>query len=651
MQGLALRGIYPYQYDSTVLCDEDKWVYLNHVSDYITTCDEVTVNYDSEVSTGLIIDFDPSTYIGYEQPIFIVDVSVEDSSCSLYTFTIDFSIADVSISPTDASITYDTSTFVIDGSVVNWRDIYDCSIIDSSISNSNIYDSSIYFSLVGSSYILSNIISDSSVSNSGIVNTPIVNSYVNPSQIENSDVSTSVIKDTLLNDSRIFGSLIQDSSFKGTLVTSTAPLPTGELVYYSFDNSIGDATKEPSAWVPTFVNGVDGSALQFDSSGYLQTSYTNPESFTVAFWYKDEGQTTQNVVFGMSGVGGFSSNEKVRIAVNSAGEIYPIITTAGVPTIGMATLINDASFHFIVLSYDQAGKTYFYVDDVDTDVWDSSFGSLNLNSTSFNTIGAEYGEDSQDAISGVVDEFILFDRVLTNYERRGLKQIGGGVNDASIVGSYASDSSLNNLYLNQSYVKESVLIDVDIVGSKVYESNIVSSTITDSSILGDPSTKTISGSTINDSWVINYIINSGTGYNSYFRNTSVAYIDASSSIFDDASLWSSSITRSDLLCSEVKDSSVLSSYVANSDVSKGELQDSSVYGSLLIDVSIANSKLQDTSIYESNLSLVKTENAAIGQSVAVDSQFSDTKFGETTISDSSIVNDSILNNSTICSSS
>lgn len=366
MQGIILRGIYPSEYNDIILCDEDKWFYLNHVSDYVTTCDPMDVSYNTDVSVGLIIEFDSSIFIG-TQPNVSLDVSLNDASCYIYT-------ADTSISITDASTTYNTSTYIIDSSTVTWRNIFDCSISDSSISDSNIYDSSIFGSFINDSYILGIIISDS-----------------------------------------------------------------------------------------------------------------------------------------------------------------------------------------------------------------------------------------------------------------------------SITGTYVSDSSsLNNLYINQSNLQNSTIVDA---------STIASSTILQSVIVGESSSRIISAPTLSDSSIINYIINSGTAINSYFKSSSISNIDSSTSIFDDSSIWNSEIYLSEILCSIIKDSSISQSFIANSDVSGGDILDVSVYDSMLIDTSIYQGQFQDSSIYESIISKIETNNISITDSNIRNSILGNTIFSGTTINDVSIINDSIINNDSSISNS
>lgn len=160
MQGIALKGIY-----TSDVYDEDRWIYLNHVSDYLVTCDPINVNYDSEVSTGIAIYYDLSTYLGVYPSFSIGDVSALDSSGLIIT--------------------------------------------DSSIKDSTLYDSSIYTSFIDNTILYTSYIENSYVGNSLLVESPIVGSSIITSTIDNNDVS---INNSTIWDSSIYNGEIYDSS-------------------------------------------------------------------------------------------------------------------------------------------------------------------------------------------------------------------------------------------------------------------------------------------------------------------------------------------------------------------------------------------------------------------------------------------------------
>ncbi len=189
MQGIALKGIYPIDSD---IMEEDKWVYLNHVSDYVITYDQVSVNYDSDVSVGSIIEYDLSTYLGVYPVISMGDVSI--------------------------------SGMTIDSCILSDTSIKNSIITDSSIVNSFVLDSSVY-----TSYL-----EDISIGNSLIVECPIVNSRIITSIINNPDIS---INQSVIWDTSIYSGVIYDSSIFRTYLEDVSLLGC-TLYNCSYDASV-----------------------------------------------------------------------------------------------------------------------------------------------------------------------------------------------------------------------------------------------------------------------------------------------------------------------------------------------------------------------------------------------------------------------------
>ena len=245
MQGIILRGIYPDKDDS------NKWVYLNHVSDFITTYNQISINYDTDVSTNIVFQFDPSTFIvpdvSFNPDPSYIDVSInnqtlseiltddcifEDCSLSDSMFTdsefissqiSDSSIASNSIINDDSSILnsllvnawvnglrllvhQDPSTLVktyeynIDDNSLDSLgrvNIYDSSIWDSSINNAAIYDCSIYNSYLKDSSLIGCTLYNSVIdSSTTLVNTIdfLVDASIGCQYEINSDASIFYIK-------------------------------------------------------------------------------------------------------------------------------------------------------------------------------------------------------------------------------------------------------------------------------------------------------------------------------------------------------------------------------------------------------------------------------------------------------------------------
>jgi len=229
MQGIILKGTFPI---SNNIAEEDKWLYLNHVTDYITIYNPINAIYNSDVSTELIIRFDSSTIIGTKYPI------------------------DISINTTDASL--DVSTEIIDSSIINWINATNVIITNSTINNSNIYDSSINDSSINDSYINDcsienifgdnvtfedNVIRDSSVTSGTFLNDILIDNSINISFISGAILEQTVIVDSSItgasvinNKSIIIDSYIEDS-WTNAYVLLVNP-STGYKIYVTEDDSL-----------------------------------------------------------------------------------------------------------------------------------------------------------------------------------------------------------------------------------------------------------------------------------------------------------------------------------------------------------------------------------------------------------------------------
>jgi hypothetical protein len=229
MQGVILKGTFP---TNDNISEEDKWLYLNHVSNYITVYDPVTTIYNSDVSTELIIYFDSSTILGTKYPI------------------------DISIGETDASLDVSTGTF--DSSILDWVNATNVIITNSIISNSNVYDSSINDSSINNSYITdcsveniignvvmfeNNVIWDSSVASGVFLNNVLIDNSINISVVSGTILEQTVISDSSItgasvinNKSIVLNSYIEDS-WTNAYVLLVNP-STGYKIYVTEDDSL-----------------------------------------------------------------------------------------------------------------------------------------------------------------------------------------------------------------------------------------------------------------------------------------------------------------------------------------------------------------------------------------------------------------------------
>ncbi len=227
MQGIALKGIYP---DLDTVYDEDRWFYLNHISDYAVVYDPINVSYDSEVSTGLNILYDPSTFIG-----------------TVPTITVDLSL-------------YDVSTLDSSGLVIADSSLLDSLLYDSSITNSFILDSSVYDSYIGGSVIetvvtsgtvlFQDLVGNVVFSECKITDSSITNSIIN----NLSDVSISLITNSWTN---IYKQLVYtDPSGNQTFEYATDASLLRVNVYEStiWDSSLYNTSVYDSSVYRSYIN-------------------------------------------------------------------------------------------------------------------------------------------------------------------------------------------------------------------------------------------------------------------------------------------------------------------------------------------------------------------------------------------------------------
>jgi hypothetical protein len=217
MQGIILKSIYPDENES----ESDKWVYVNHVSDYVVMYDASLVNDATDVSTSLIVSFGNS----FVEP----------------------------------SISFDASTFdaSIYGEIISNELGQDCYYEDCSISNSMFY-----LSKYVNSYVTDSSIANDSIINNGaiVANTLLTNVWTNTLRllvyqdpctgskmyeysmeddslsslsnvnIEESTIWDSSINKTTITDCSIYNSYIQDSSLIGcTAYNCTFDLSTNSI--------------------------------------------------------------------------------------------------------------------------------------------------------------------------------------------------------------------------------------------------------------------------------------------------------------------------------------------------------------------------------------------------------------------------------------
>lgn len=469
MQGIVLRGMFPYDE-----CEEDKWFYVNHVTDYVTTYEPIDINsYVSDVSSFLQIGFDPSTTFGCGiiKPILNYDIFIDDVSIS-------YTLPDVSFGVIDASIDVSTG-IIIDGSIVSWRNIYEASIGDSSIFNSNIFDSSAYSSILNTTFILGQFINDSSIINSGINATNILSSSISNSQFLNCDVSSSFIENTLFENSNVYTSNIYDSSLK----ESTVRLSTLEEVYVTDASLISiDGSNNTFNNILIRTSKIESSDLL--SCEIADTSiwfcYTNDSSFG----YVDiKDSSIINAIIKNSVIGGIDVSLGIDKVFIMDSSVYSSIFYDSISEnveIGQSTIYNLETVETFI------GQST---------VNDSSITKGSIINNASNILNS-YIEDSWtntyrlvvyvDPSTGAKTyQYVTEDDTLP---------IDTSLSTVTITNSEIWDSSINNAILNDCSIYNSYLEDVSLNGCTIYNSDIdpslyVSTLGSNRIILADPSVK------------------------------------------------------------------------------------------------------------------------------------------------------------------
>jgi uncharacterized protein YjbI with pentapeptide repeats len=386
MQGLALKGIYPAGYN-----DSDYWIYLNHVSDYMTFCDPISVFYDSDVSANLSIVYDSSVFIG-NKPVSI------NASCGIY----DVSVGSVYL--VDGSLLLDSS--IIFNTTLTDYNLIDCSINNSIIINSYISGflisdssligisldtNSVINSLIEDSSILNSIISDSSIYNSNSQGGVWTDVSIFSSKIFDTDLASSYISETLLQgDVSFYGTLsssfIKDSSVKNYIINNCIINQS-----YLFDSSIvgGDSSlniyDNTAIWnsIISFstllCSEIEDSSL--NESGISNTSFENSSILDSSIY---NGSIINN-----------DSSIANSLLMNSWVNIFKLLIS---PSIGYE-YTTDSSFSNVVIS--------------NTDIWDSSINKAIIYDSSI------YNSWIQDSsLIGCTTYNCLFDDLTTSVNTR-----------------------------------------------------------------------------------------------------------------------------------------------------------------------------------------------------------------------------------------
>jgi hypothetical protein len=216
-------------------------------------------------------------------------------------------------------------------------------------------------------------------------------------------------------------------------------LLNGLKVYYKLGDltdSSGNSLTLTNHGGVTFTAGKVGSAANFISASSQYLSHANATpfqmgtgDFSYAFWVKfsitnvrsimDYGQTGNSPGYAVDciNIGGSSASFQVSVSDGSR-QNYPFINTTHA--------WNDGNWHLLVVTCSRTGNMVAYVDNQVEGLVSTSgaTGSVNSNNGWGFSVGGNYG--GQNPVDGSMDEFGLWNRVLTSTEITHLWNGGAG---------------------------------------------------------------------------------------------------------------------------------------------------------------------------------------------------------------------------------
>lgn len=193
--------------------------------------------------------------------------------------------------------------------------------------------------------------------------------------------------------------------------------------FWPFDDDFDDEVADPADLVATGVvehrngAGIIGSAARFSGNGWLSSanpsklSYGPGQDFSLCVWVMVTPLFTTGLVVGkISSVTG----QGYGIYIDKVGqEFRPSLVINGpvnAEFVQYETNLNDAQWHHLVVTFDRDGYARLYVDGVEVASVDiSTTANVDFNTEDFYVGGNTSGE----YFTGILDEVIAFDRVLT----------------------------------------------------------------------------------------------------------------------------------------------------------------------------------------------------------------------------------------------
>lgn len=193
--------------------------------------------------------------------------------------------------------------------------------------------------------------------------------------------------------------------------------------FWPFDDDYEDDAPTPADLVAVGTvehlpaSGIIGGCVRFNANGYLSTpnpaklSYAAGQDFSLCAWVTVTPLFTRGLVAGKIDA---LSGQGYGIFIEKVGQYYvPVVVINGpINQVVYTSSVNlqDGLQHYLVATFDRDGNGTLYVDGVLEHVFDvSSTANVDFTTEDF-CIGGSAGGN---LITGLVDEVIVFDRVLT----------------------------------------------------------------------------------------------------------------------------------------------------------------------------------------------------------------------------------------------
>lgn len=228
---------------------------------------------------------------------------------------------------------------------------------------------------------------------------------------------------------------------------------TGLLAYYTFEeasgtienksqsgDSVGTAGDGTVTGATYGATGILGDCLSYDGTndkctfGSTLSTFNNFQSstakFTIIMWLKPTSTANNDIILDQSNFTSANKGASMRFEGTSGAMLFSVFNTNNtICSTGLTTLTAGAgSWHMIAVTYDYSlgsANLKFSVDDSTRETDDTINAGTDSNPSGNLTIGEAYaGNDNP--YDGLIDEFSIWNRVLTDAEITTLYNSGSG---------------------------------------------------------------------------------------------------------------------------------------------------------------------------------------------------------------------------------